>query len=152
MPDNLLPEHRLKTMRAVKGKGTSLERKLAAMLAGLGLKGWKKNPPGITGKPDIAFLEEKIVIFIDGCFWHGCPHCKRKLPQTNREYWVRKINRNVELGGIHNEKLSDEGWRVFRIWEHEIKDPAARQKLAVGLRAALAQSKMGRVGQTGREL
>lgn len=111
-------------MRAVKGKGTKLERRLWAMLAGMGLKGWKKNVASVAGKPDIVFANQQVAVFIDGCFWHGCPHCCRKLPKTNREYWERKIKRNVELAQAHNEQLRQEGWTVVRIWEHEMSDRA----------------------------
>ena len=124
MSDNLSPENRRKTMQAVKGKGTKLERRLWSMLAGMGLKGWTKNANFVTGKPDVVFVNQKVAIFIDGCFWHGCPDCRRKLPVTNREYWERKINRNVELAQIHNEELHRSGWQVIRIWEHEMKDKA----------------------------
>lgn len=100
MPDNLTPEDRRKTMQAVKGAGTGLERRLFAMLAGKGLRGWKKNIQEVLGKPDVAFIEQRIAIFVDGCFWHGCPDADRKLPETNRDYWERKIasNRERDLG------------------------------------------------------
>lgn len=111
-------------MRAVKGKGTRLEKRLWAMLAGMGLRGWKKNVETITGKPDVAFANERVAVFIDGCFWHGCPYCQRKLPETNHEYWDRKIKRNIELARLHNEQLQREGWTVVRIWEHEMNDRA----------------------------
>ncbi len=111
-------------MQAVKGKGTKLERRLWAMLAGMGLKGWKKNVDTITGKPDVVFTDQRIVVFMDGCFWHGCPYCCRKLPKTNREYWEKKIERNVELAQLHNEQLQRDGWTVVRIWEHEMADTA----------------------------
>ena len=111
-------------MQAVKSKGTKLEKRLFAMLAGTGISGWKKNVKNIAGKPDVAFLNQKIAIFVDGCFWHGCPHCRRKLPETNHEYWERKIKRNVELAESYNEQLSRDGWIVIRIWEHEITDTA----------------------------
>lgn len=124
MSDNLKPEDRQKTMQAVKGKGTKPERRLWAMLAGMGIKGWKKNVNTITGKPDVAFTSQHIVVFIDGCFWHGCPYCRRKLPETNREYWERKIKRNIELAQLHNEQLQQDGWTVIRIWEHEMADIA----------------------------
>jgi len=122
MSDNLKPDDRKRTMQAVKSKGTRLEKRLFAMLAGMGISGWKKNVKNITGKPDVAFLNQKIAIFVDGCFWHGCPYCRRKLPETNHEYWERKIKRNVELAESYNEQLSRDGWAVIRIWEHEIKD------------------------------
>jgi len=124
MSDNLSPDDRRKTMQAVKGKGTRLEKRLWAMLAGMGLKGWKKNAETITGKPDVVFTDQRVAVFIDGCFWHGCPHCQRKLPVTNREYWERKIKRNVELARIYNEQLQQDGWTVVRIWEHEMADTA----------------------------
>ncbi len=122
MSDNLRPEDRRKTMQAVKGKGTRLEKRLFAMLAGMGLKGWKKNVESITGKPDVAFVNLQVAVFIDGCFWHGCPYCRRKLPKTNRKYWERKIKRNVALAKSHNRQLRRDGWTVIRIWEHEIAD------------------------------
>ena len=109
-------------MQAVKGKGTKLERRLWAMLAGMGLTGWKKNARSITGKPDVVFASHRVAVFIDGCFWHGCPHCRRKLPKTNREYWEGKISRNLELAQLHNEELRRDGWTVVRIWEHEMVD------------------------------
>lgn len=122
MSDNLSPEDRQKTMRAVKGKATKLERRLWAMLVGMGVKGWTKNASTVIGKPDVAFVDRKIAIFIDGCFWHGCPHCQRQLPRTNEEYWARKIKRNIELAQIYNSTLRQDGWIVIRIWEHEMVD------------------------------
>ncbi len=121
MADNLKPEDRRKTMQAVKGKGTKLERRLFSMLAGMGVKGWKKNVANVVGKPDIVFAERRIAIFVDGCFWHGCPHCQRKLPKTNHAYWTRKINRNIALAEAINEQLRRNGWSVIRIWEHEVR-------------------------------
>lgn len=138
MSDNLKPDDRKRTMQAVKSKGTGLEKRLFAMLAGMGIGGWKKNVKNITGRPDVAFLNQKIAIFVDGCFWHGCPHCRRKLPETNHEYWERKIKRNVELAESYNEQLSRDGWTVIRIWEHEIKDIAT-------LKPRLKELKSGKI-------
>lgn len=137
MVDNLKPKDRKKTMQAVKGKDTRLEKRLFAMLAGMKVKGWRKNANDILGKPDVTFLQERVAIFIDGCFWHGCPICDRKLPQTNQEYWARKIKRNVELAQIYNHKLTDNGWIVIRIWEHEVNDREAMQKIRATVRQAL---------------
>ena len=139
MPDNLTPEDRHKTMQAVKGKGTRLERRLSSMLAGMRIKGWHKNVRDIIGKPDIVFPEEWLIIFIDGCFWHGCPHCNRKLPETNKEYWERKIQRNVERAKIQNQKLTEDGWTVIRIWEHELRDPYARATIRTEIRQTLSK-------------
>lgn len=138
MADNLKPVDRQKAMRAVKGKGTTPERRLFAMLAGMRLKGWRKNAADITGKPDVVFSQEHVVIFVDGCFWHGCPHCQRKLkPDSNRQYWERKINRNIELAKSYNQKLLENGWTVIRIWEHELKKPAERLQIRDRIRQAI---------------
>ena len=137
MTDNLTPEDRRKTMRSVKGKGTSLERRLFAMLAGMGLSGWKKNVSDITGKPDVVFPQERVLIFVDGCFWHGCPHCNRKLPVTNREYWERKVKRNVERDKRNTQALVDSGWCVIRIWEHEMQDTTIRNRIRSRVREAV---------------
>jgi DNA mismatch endonuclease Vsr len=137
VPDNLTPEDRRKTMRAVKGEGTRLERRLFSMLAGMRVRGWRIHPKEPLGKPDVAFPTERVVIFVDGCFWHGCPYCKRKLPQTNREYWERKIGRNIERDNRNTEALQRDGWRVVRIWEHELRTPIARDEVHGRLRAAL---------------
>lgn len=120
MGDNLTPEDRQKTMRAVKGKGTRLEKRLFSMLAQMGLRGWKKNVDSIIGKPDVGFVSQRIAIFVDGCFWHGCRHCKRKLPKTNRKYWKHKIKKNISLAKSYNRRLRADGWTVIRVWEHEI--------------------------------
>ncbi len=138
MPDNLTPEDRLKTMRAVKGKNTGLERSLFSMLAGMRLKGWRKNADNLAGKPDVAFDEPRIAIFIDGCFWHGCPYCQRPMPQTNVHYWQRKIAKNVERANRFSELLRQNGWRVVRIWEHEMRGTANRKLIRARIRQSMS--------------
>jgi len=136
MVDNLKPEDRRKTMQAVKGKGTRLEKRLFSMLAGMKLKGWRRNASDVTGKPDVVFDGSRVVIFIDGCFWHGCPYCERKLPETNRDYWERKISRNVERAKAHYQRLVNDGWVVVRIWEHEMSNPDSRKEIRLRIRQA----------------
>lgn len=129
MSDNLKPTDRKKTMRAVKSKGTKPERQLFSMLAGMGLSGWRKHADDVAGKPDVVFDSYQVAIFLDGCFWHGCPVCKRPLkPQTNQAYWEGKIQRNKERALKYNQQLQKQGWEVIRIWEHEIQDYSCRQK------------------------
>lgn len=137
MTDNLSPEDRKKTMRAVKGKRTTLERRLRAMLAGMGLRGWRLNYDAGIGKPDAAFVEEKVAIFVDGCFWHGCPVCNRPMPVANQEYWERKIGRNVERDRRYDAELKAAGWRVVRIWGHELKKTSDLGLVRGRLREAL---------------
>jgi DNA mismatch endonuclease (patch repair protein) len=139
MPDTLSPADRKKTMQAVKGKNTSLERKLWSMIAGMRISGWSKNAADVPGKPDAAFLREKVAIFVDGCFWHHCPHCNRPLPETNREYWEKKIHRNVGRDQEINEELRAEGWEVVRIWGHEIKKEENRKRVRSRVRQALSK-------------
>lgn len=138
MPDNLSPDDRLRTMRAVKSKGTKPEKRLRAILAGSGLSGWKMNYENAPGKPDIAFPARKIAVFIDGCFWHGCPYCNRPLPETNRAYWEQKIARNIARDQKYDEELQRQGWHVLRIWEHQLKEKSAYQPFLSRLRAALS--------------
>jgi len=75
---------------------------------------------GLFGKPDIVFRAAKIAVFVDGCFWHGCPEHSTK-PKTNSQFWSAKIKKNMERDKFVSENLSSDGWRVVRIWEHEIK-------------------------------
>ena len=124
-------------MQAVKSKGTRPERQLFAMLAGMRLVGWRKHADDLIGKPDAVFLEANVALFVDGCFWHGCPHCNRKLPEANREYWALKIERNAKRDDENTQSLKDEGWQVIRIWEHEMRNPNARQALRKNLLRAL---------------
>jgi len=73
----------------------------------------------IYGKPDFSNFEKKIVIFIDGCFWHRCPRCFKE-PITNKTFWVNKISGNVLRDNEVNLNYEKSGWKVIRIWEHEI--------------------------------
>ena len=139
MTDTLSPEDRKKTMRAVKSKGTSLERKLWAMLAGMRVSGWRKNVDEMPGKPDVVFADEKVVLFVDGCFWHACPHCNRPMPQKNADYWRKKIARNVDRDKRTTQDYTEQGWTVVRVWEHELKKRAPeRSQVVKRIRAALA--------------
>lgn len=137
MSDNLSPENRRRTMRAVKSKNTYLERALFGMLAGMRLRGWKKNVSSIRGKPDVVFEIERVAVFVDGCFWHGCPYCRRPMPATNRDYWERKIGRNVERDKRVQGELESIGWKVIRIWEHEMRTPSMRKAVGYQVKRAL---------------
>lgn len=139
--DNLSPSDRKRAMQRVRSKRTSLERKLWAMLAGMGLKGWRRNPQDIYGSPDVAFCENKIAIFADGCFWHGCPYCKKSMPVGNADYWLRKIQRNVNRASEVNHTLGDQGWTVIRVWEHEMKDAEIRRSVRGRIREAFAKGR-----------
>lgn len=115
-------------MAQVKSKGNkSTELKIVKFLREKGLKGWRRNST-LPGKPDFVYKSYKIAIFIDGCFWHGCSkHCR--LPSSNREYWINKIERNKKRDKQVKKALKEKGWKAIRIWEHEIGTSQMTKKL-----------------------
>jgi DNA mismatch endonuclease (patch repair protein) len=93
------------------------------------------------GRPirsDIVFTRRKVAVFVDGCFWHGCPE-HQVVPKRNREYWAPKLRRNFERDRESDRRLSDAGWKVVRIWEHEALDAAAA-KVEAAIQAATSRS------------
>ena len=79
------------------------------------------NPRDVPGHPDFVFYERKIAIFVDGCFWHGCPqHCR--MPHSREDYWTQKIRGNIARDLRVNRELEIAGWLLIRLWEHEIKE------------------------------
>ncbi|MFX0108638.1 MAG: very short patch repair endonuclease, partial [Candidatus Hodarchaeota archaeon] len=73
-------------------------------------------------KIDIAFPSKKLAIFVDGCFWHGCP-IHSHLPKSHEDYWHPKLKKNIERDCAKNTRLEAQGWRVLRFWEHDLNDP-----------------------------
>lgn len=110
-------------MAAIRSKGNkATELKLISVFRANGMTGWRRNLK-LPGKPDFVFRHERLAIFVDGCFWHGCKwHCR--LPQDNRRYWQNKIARNVTRDRKTANCLQKNGWRVLRVWEHSLKTPA----------------------------
>src|SRR5258706_3004714 len=114
-------------MAAVKSRGNrSTEQNIRVLLRSSGIKGWRSHLRNLPGRPDFALLKQKLAIFVDGCFWHGCKRCKRNLsPSSNRKYWALKIARNQARDKRAIRDLKKRGWRALKIWEHELRDPAA---------------------------
>jgi DNA mismatch endonuclease (patch repair protein) len=81
-------------------------------------------------RPDVVFTRAKVAIFLDGCFWHGCP-AHQRIPKSNPAYWIPKLKRNLERDREIDEALSAAGWLVVRIWEHEDADLAAERTMHV---------------------
>ena len=107
-------------MKAIKSDGTNLENMMSSALFRMGYR-FRRNVKSLYGKPDIAIKKYKIVIFIDSCFWHGCPsHCR--MPKTNRMYWENKIQNNINRDNKVTFYYKKEGWNIMRIWEHEIEE------------------------------
>lgn len=93
-----------------------------------GVIGWRRHLP-LPGKPDFTFSRQRVVVFVDGCFWHGCGKHLR-LPKNNHEYWQQKISRNINRDKITKRTLSRGGWKVLRVWEHELKnEPILMRKI-----------------------
>ena len=122
---NNVPETHTGRMRAIRGKGNkSTERRFRALLIQAGFRGWPVHPPGYPGSPDFYFPAHRLVIFVDGCYWHGCPQCGH-VPRVNRPYWKAKIERNQQRDQRNGQRLQEAGLRVLRLWEHELRDDAA---------------------------
>lgn len=112
-------------MRAIRATGNrSTEARFRAMLACAGVRGWRIQPKGIIGKPDFYFPEEHLAVFIDGCYWHGCPRCGR-VPSVNNPYWSMKLARTKARDAEKTAALEATGLRVLRFWEHELREAPA---------------------------
>src|SRR5687768_2454787 len=112
---------RSRQMSLVKGKGNkSTEEKVLRLLRKRNIWGWRRHPE-LPGRPDFAFMQEKLAVFLDGCFWHGCPNCSRRAPRTNASFWAGKLNENLERDRRVSRELRGRGWRVLRIWEHALQ-------------------------------
>ncbi len=118
MTDVHTKEQRSFNMSRIRGKNTSPEIKLREALHANGMRGYRLHYK-LLGKPDIVFTKARLVIFIDGCFWHKCPKCFVK-PRTRVKFWEEKINSNVKRDCEITEGLTEDGWVVIRIWEHEV--------------------------------
>lgn len=118
MADNLTPEQRKRAMSSVKQKDTDLEKIVRSELHRQGYR-FRKNVKDIPGKPDVVFRKAKVVVFIDGDFWHGyrLPAWEYKLS----DFWKEKIRKNRKRDQKNFRKLRKDGWQVIRIWQHEIK-------------------------------
>jgi DNA mismatch endonuclease (patch repair protein) len=124
--DDRTPEQRSKTMAAVQSQNTKLEHSFLNEFSRTKLRGIERYPTDILGKPDLAHRRSKTVVFLDSCFWHGCPEHLR-MPSSNRTYWIQKISRNRARDSLVNRELRDSGWLVMRIWEHSLKNPRTKK-------------------------
>ncbi len=119
MVDIFTPEQRSKLMSKIKTRDTGIEKTLRSALW---IRGHRfRVQYKIEGKPDIVFVKQKIAIFCDGCYWHGCPICK-KIPDSNKDFWLNKFESNKTRATKVNLILKEKGWIVLRFWGHEIKD------------------------------
>src|SRR6266849_6310284 len=110
MTDTLSKQQRSRQMAAVRSTGNkTTELELIEIFRANGISGWRRNQP-LAGKPDFVFPRERLAVFVDGCFWHGCRwHCR--MPQSHRAYWQGKISRNILRDRKTNALLRKAGWR-----------------------------------------
>lgn len=112
-----MPLTRSEIMKRVKQKDTAAELALRSALHGLGLRyRLHRRIEGVV--VDVVFPTAKVAVFVDGCFWHGCP-LHATFPKSNQSYWLPKLAENKERDQRQSEKLSTTGWSVIRLWEHE---------------------------------
>jgi len=106
-------------MSRIRSRGNKkTEMALACLLKANHITGWRRQQ-AVFGKPDFLFRAHRLALFVDGCFWHGCPRCYRR-PKSNRKFWDAKCARNRERDRRVNRELRRRGWRILRIWEHEL--------------------------------
>ena len=119
-------------MKAIKGKDTSLELKVRKYLYHHRFR-YRKNVRGLPGTPDIVIDKYHVCIFVTGCFWHHHYHCKLAvIPKSNKEYWTKKIDRNVDNDIKNYNLLQQMDYNVITVWECEIKeDFEHRMKLLI---------------------
>ena len=119
MADVFTKAKRSAVMSRIRGRGNKdTEMTLARLLRQNKITGWRRHLP-IFGRPDFTFPKQKLAVFVDGCFWHGCPK-HFSLPANNRAFWKRKFSANKSRDILVTRTLRSQGWRVLRIWEHEL--------------------------------
>lgn len=124
MADVFTKEKRSDVMSRIRGKGNkNTELKLSALFRQNGVTGWRRNYK-LFGKPDFTFPAQRTVVFVDGCFWHGCPR-HGHIPKTNKKFWREKIQRNMARDRKVSRTLRVRGWHVVRVWEHSLSKKAA---------------------------
>lgn len=125
-------------MRAIRGNGNrTTEKRLRALLSQRGLGGWTETRMRDLGSPDFVFQPDRVLVFVDGCFWHGCPHCGH-IPKTNTPYWRAKLERNRARDLRVTSGAEDRGYTVVRLWECELRKTPTTcvEKVATALRGA----------------
>jgi len=119
MADVFSRKKRSDVMSRIRSEGNAdTELALIGVFKRQGITGWRRRWP-LLGRPDFTFPSARLVIFVDGCFWHGCK-AHSKPPKTNCEYWNKKLLRNRERDRLVAAALRERGWRVLRVWEHEL--------------------------------
>ena len=157
MADIYTRAERSALMAKVRGRGNlTTEQALAKLLRTQGWSGWRRQRAiGVRMadggrfrvRPDFIFATRRLAVFVDGCFWHGCPRHGTR-PQGNAAFWREKFRRNRARDRRDTRRLRRAGWRVLRLWEHELK-PMARPALLAKLCKVFAQARKSPTGWSG---
>ena len=116
MADVFTKAKRSAVMALIRSRGNkATELRMIALFRAEGITGWRRNAR-VFGKPDFVFRRERVAVFVDGCFWHGCPR-HATLPASNRAFWKAKFARNAARDREVTRTLRKAGWRVLRVWE-----------------------------------
>lgn len=120
MADIWSKEKRSEVMAAIRGRGNrSTEMRMIVLFRAHGVTGWRRHQ-AFPGRPDFVFRSEKVAIFVDGCFWHGCPRCY-SAPATRKAFWKAKLEGNRRRDRRVSRQLRAAGWSVLRIWECSLR-------------------------------
>lgn len=119
MPDIFTQAKRSEVMSRIRGGGNrDTELRMIALFRECGITGWRRKAR-VFGKPDFVFPKLRVAVFVDGCFWHGCPK-HATMPKTHGAFWMAKLARNKTRDREVTRALRAAGWRVVRVWEHDL--------------------------------
>lgn len=136
MADVFSVKQRSQIMARVRGtENAATELRLIAIFEEHRIKGWRRKSM-LFGKPDFVFRTERVALFVDGCFWHGCK-IHGAIPKTNAAFWQAKIEKNRTRDKLVGKRLRASRWVVLRLWQHELKDG---QKVANKVRRVLRRT------------
>ncbi|MDB6167935.1 MAG: mismatch repair protein Vsr [Verrucomicrobia bacterium] len=129
MADVFTPEKRSLVMAAIRSRGNkATEIRLIKVMQAHGITGWRRHH-ALFGRPDFVFPRARVAVFVDGCFWHGCPR-HFKSPAARADFWSQKIGRNRARDRKVTRELVLRGWTVIRIWEHALTKRLAARTVA----------------------
>jgi DNA mismatch endonuclease (patch repair protein) len=138
MADWLSREQRSRNMTSIRSKGNATtEIAFLCLLRNARISGWRRHL-NLPGKPDFAFRSRRLAVFIDGCFWHGCPTCYR-MPEDNRPYWRKKVMSNRVRDRRNARRLRAMGWTVLRFWEHALRSEKGRGHVLSKLKKVMSE-------------
>jgi DNA mismatch endonuclease (patch repair protein) len=142
MPDVFTRVKRSQVMSRIRGHGNKdTELALIRVFRSLAITGWRRHR-WVFGKPDFVFPKQRVAVFVDGCFWHGCPK-HTTMPRNNAAFWRKKLVANKSRDQLVTRTLRGAGWRVLRVWEHELARKNAH-RLAGRIQRFLAAAVAGR--------